>query len=161
MYVGIISDTHDNVPMIKKAMSLFRDRDVDHIIHGGDFVAPFSMEALVEPGIPLTAVFGNNDGERKGLSSLCDTLYEPPHRFKLSGRTIVLTHDPETLTEDVRAGADVLIHGHTHEVRMEEGPPLLLNPGEASGWVSGKKTVAFLDLESLEIEVVDLENEES
>lgn len=161
MYVGVISDTHDNIPMIKKATSLFREQGVDHMIHAGDFVAPFSMKALLESGIPFTAVFGNNDGEKRGLSSLCDTLYEPPHRFELGGRTIVLTHDPETLTDEVTGGADVLIHGHTHGTRIEEGPPVLLNPGEAGGWVPGRSSVALLDLDSLEVELVDLENGES
>ena len=158
MYVGVISDTHDNVPMIKKATSIFRKKKVEHMIHAGDFVAPFSMEALLEPGIPFIGVFGNNDGERKGLSSLCDTLYEPPHRFELGGRTIVLTHDPEALTDDATADAHVVIHGHTHGTKVEEGPPLVLNPGEAGGWVSGRCTVAFLDLDSLQVELIDLED---
>jgi len=161
MHVGVISDTHDNIPMIKKATSLFRERGVDCIVHAGDFVAPFSMKALLKPGIPFIGVFGNNDGEKTGLSSLCNTLYEPPYRFELGGRTIVLAHDPETFTDDVTAGADLLIHGHTHDIRVEKGPPLLLNPGEAGGWVSGRCTVALLNLESLQVELLDLDDEEA
>lgn len=159
MLTGVIADTHDNIPMVRAAMGEFADRDVERVIHAGDFVAPFTMKALLEPGLPLIGVFGNNDGERKGLKKLLADLYEPPHRFELGGRTIVLTHDEEDVSDQMAQGADVVIFGHTHEVVVEEGPPLRLNPGEAGGWLHGQTTAALLELDDMDVEIIDLQPE--
>jgi len=49
-----------------------------------------------------------------------------------------------------------LIYGHTHEVDLREGPPLILNPGECGGWLSGRATCAIVDLERLQTEIVEV-----
>jgi len=161
MLVGVIADTHDNLPLVARAMELFRRRGVGAVLHAGDFVAPFALKALLEPGIPLYGVFGNNDGERAGLGSLCPTLHEAPYRVELGGRTIVLAHSPQQLDARSTEGADLVIHGHTHRVRLEAGRPLLLNPGEAGGWLTGRPTVAVVDLEAMKAEIVELRREEA
>jgi hypothetical protein len=48
MKVGLISDTHDNLPQIEKAVAFFNDKGVDFVIHAGDFVAPFSVAVLLK-----------------------------------------------------------------------------------------------------------------
>ncbi len=67
MLIGIMSDTHDNLPAIRKAVEFFNERNVDLVIHAGDYVAPFVARELKKLKAPLKGVFGNNDGERKGL----------------------------------------------------------------------------------------------
>jgi len=160
MLLGVISDTHDNLPKTAAAVDLFARRKVGHVVHAGDFVAPFTVRLLVGSGLPLTGVFGNNDGERAGLKKACAAIYEPPRRLVLGGRTIVLAHDPEQL-EGAGEGADVLIYGHTHAPCVEQGSPLRLNPGEAGGWLSGRSTVAIVDLAVLTAELVDLGAQET
>ena len=156
MLVGVISDTHDNLTTLRRALELFRQRGVAHIIHAGDWVAPFAVKPFVESGIPFTGVFGNNDGERAGIHKLTDRIHPAPHVFDLEGRRIVLTHDEKQASEDLRRGADIFIFGHTHRVAVERGSPLALNPGECCGWLGGKPTVALLDLESLEVSIEEL-----
>ena len=68
MKIGVISDTHDNIPLIKRAVGLFNRNGVGHILHAGDFVAPFSILPFNALKSPFTGVFGNNDGEKKGLT---------------------------------------------------------------------------------------------
>jgi len=157
MLVGVLADTHDNMPMIRKAVAFFAQQEVERILHAGDFVAPFALKALLEAGIPLIGVFGNNDGEKEGLSKLCPAICEPPRRFELARRTIVLTHDAARLSEDVAEGADVIISAHTHAPEITDGRPLRLNPGETGGWLEGRCTVALLDLARLEAHLVDLD----
>jgi predicted phosphodiesterase len=41
MRIGIISDTHDNMPLIKRACELFNAREVQMVLHCGDYCAPF------------------------------------------------------------------------------------------------------------------------
>ncbi|MBN2288161.1 MAG: metallophosphoesterase family protein, partial [Candidatus Glassbacteria bacterium] len=60
-------------------------------------------------------------------------------------------------------GVDVVIYGHTHQVVVERPQgedtlPLVLNPGECGGWLTGDPTVALLDTDTLEVEVVSLKD---
>jgi len=162
MLIGIMADTHDNLPKVARACEVFRQQGVEAVLHAGDFVAPFALKVLVNSGLPVTAVFGNNDGERDGLAGVCNNLHEPPYRFELGGRVLVLSHEPERLTDQIVAGADMLIHGHTHvaETARQDGR-LLINPGEAGGWLSGHCTVAVVELETLEAEIIDLGRQET
>ena len=48
MLIGVISDTHDRLPMIDAALALFARNRVEAIIHSGDFVAPFAVKRLLE-----------------------------------------------------------------------------------------------------------------
>ncbi|MHC4789106.1 MAG: metallophosphoesterase family protein, partial [Planctomycetota bacterium] len=116
---------------------------------------------LLRSRIPLTGVFGNNDGERAGIRQVCKTIYDPPHRFECGGRVIVLAHDPEELHEADAAGADVLVHGHTHQLALQQAAPLRVNPGEGGGWLTGKSSVALVDLDELKAEIVELGSQET
>jgi putative phosphoesterase len=156
MLVGVLTDTHDNVPKFRAAIESFRSRGVEHVIHAGDYVALFAVRLLVESGIPFTGVFGNNDGEREGISTLTGDIHPSPHVFELGGRRIVVVHDPNKLPAAARNGADAIIFGHTHVVLVDKGPPLRLNPGECCGWVTGKCTAALLDLASLEVSLLEV-----
>jgi len=160
MLAGVMADSHDNIPLVRETLEEFRARGVEHIIHAGDIVAPFTLEVLLQPDIPFVGVLGNNDGETGGLTSMCPTLYEPPHIFELGGREIVLSHREEDVPEDRAADADVVIFGHTHEAGIDEGPPLRLNPGEVGGWLHGNTTAALLDLDELNARIIDLNPED-
>ena len=59
--IGVISDTHDNVPNILKAIKVFENEDVDFIIHCGDVVAPATIKFF--KGIHIKVVKGNCDGD--------------------------------------------------------------------------------------------------
>ncbi|MHC4591615.1 MAG: metallophosphoesterase [Planctomycetota bacterium] len=161
MLLGVIADTHDNLPKIAAATELFARRGVGHILHAGDLVAPFALRLLLNAGIPVTGVFGNNDGELTGLKKLCDTIYDGPHRFDLAGRTIVVTHDVVELGAEPAAGADLIVYGHSHEVSLAAGQPLRINPGEAGGWVTGRSTAALVDLADMRAEVMELGAQET
>ncbi|KPK66253.1 MAG: hypothetical protein AMK73_00615 [Planctomycetes bacterium SM23_32] len=159
MLIGVMSDTHDNLPKIAAALQLFAGRGVAVILHAGDYVAPFALKLLLKTGIPLVGVLGNNDGERAGLKALCATLYDPPHRLHLGGRLVLLTHDPAGLPSQPEA--DLIVHGHTHSACIERGEPLVVNPGEAGGWLTGTCTVGVVDLDTMQAEIADLGPQET
>jgi uncharacterized protein len=46
MKIGLISDTHNNIQNIRKAVRKFTDKHVDVVIHAGDFVNPIAVESL-------------------------------------------------------------------------------------------------------------------
>ena len=156
MKIGIIADTHDNIIAIQKAVSFFNAQELEYVIHAGDYVAPFSLKELVKVRAKLVGVFGNNDGERKGLLSICKDIHEPPYDILWDGKHIVVTHMLESLSKKSTQNTDIIISAHTHVSKIGGGYPLYLNPGECCGWLSGKSTVMIVDIARRHAEVIDL-----
>ena len=155
MKIGVIADSHDNLPVIRRAVEFFNGRDdIALVIHAGDFVAPFAMKELLKLKAELRGVFGNNDGERKGLAKLLPGLCDPPVIWEIGGRNVAVAHSFDELAAD--EDADVMIYGHSHSANVVKGPPLMMNPGECGGWLTGKATVAVVDLKTLDAEIVEL-----
>ncbi len=157
MKIGVISDTHDNLAMIAAAVKLFNRLETGFVVHAGDFVAPFTVPEINKLNCPWQGVFGNNDGERKGLSSVSGgRISGAPLSLTLDSRNIVVVHDI-SLLEGKMPQADVLIYGHSHKPSVEKrGSILAVNPGECGGWLSGKPTVAVLDTVDLSAEIIGL-----
>ncbi len=160
MRVGVLADTHDNLLMIDRATAALRARGVEMILHAGDFVSPFALKLLLQAGIPLIGVFGNNDGEKDGLSKLTSEIFEAPHRFELAGKSVVLAHEREALAEAIEAGDDLAVCGHSHRPEISAGRPLTVNPGETSGWLTGRPTGAIVDLKDMSAEIVEFGRQE-
>ncbi len=127
MKIGVISDTHGNLP----DEALRRLEGVGHILHAGD-VGEGVLEALRTHGCPVTAGLGNTDDPASGLPLEA--------RLALAGVTVGMRHiqsPPGRLAlrqvEEVAAsGIRVLVFGHTHQPLCEErGGVLYINPGSA------------------------------
>ncbi|MCE4602790.1 MAG: metallophosphoesterase [Desulfurococcales archaeon] len=170
MLVGVISDTHDVLDGVRSAVRFFREHGVEHVIHLGDYVAPFSLAELVSglDGVPVTGVFGNNDGERMGLLKVAQAtgvaLHDQATTIELGGRRILLIHGfgpPENTREIVYSLAssrrwDAVLYGHTHQpdITYIRGV-LVLNPGTASG-ILNRPTAALLDTRRMTARVTNL-----
>ncbi len=74
--IGIMADSHDNLTAVRLAVRLFNDAKCDLVIHAGDFVAPFAALELHNLSCPVKAVFGNCDGEKKGLTAAFEGMGE-------------------------------------------------------------------------------------
>jgi len=160
MLIGVMADSHDNVPKIEAAVALFNRSHVQHVLHAGDFVAPFAIDPLRGLGCPVLSVFGNNDGERLGLAARIREVGEV-HAYlaitTLAERQIAVVHYPELAEPLARSGAyDLVVYGHTHRVDQRRDNGLLLNPGETGGWLTGCSTVAVVDLATLQVQLHEL-----
>ena len=138
MKIGVIADSHDHLPPLRRAVAMFARMKVQAIIHAGDFIAPFAAKLLAPPQVsdvlPVHCVFGNNDGEREGLKKILPQLVDGPLHLELGGKRIVVHHFIDWLKPDDIAAADIVITGHTHEVVNEtRDGKLILNPGECCG----------------------------
>jgi len=159
--IGIMSDSHDNITAVRQAVSLFNSVGCELVLHAGDFVAPFSAKEFGCLACPVKAVFGNCDGEKKGLETILRPFGEirpEPFSFRFREVHILLTHLPFSNSDHAEAGNhDILVFGHTHkpEIRRDKGT-LLINPGETGGWVSGSKTVAVLNPADMDVEIISL-----
>ena len=147
--IGIMADSHDNLTAVRRAISLFKDAGCDLIIHAGDFVAPFAARELAQAGCPVKAVYGNCDGEKKGLAAAIQPfgrIQEAPFAFKYNKINVLITHLNAQVDRYAAQGKyDLIIFGHTHEAETRKvDSVLLVNPGETGGWLTGKSTVALL-----------------
>ena len=171
MLVGVLSDTHDNVWATRKAARFLVERGVRVVLHLGDVIAPFTLRVLAEEGIEKAyVVYGNNCGEKLGLKRIAEKLgyeiTEWPRLLEINNRRILLLHGVGSAekTRDIvdslalSGRYDVVLYGHTHKVDVRRlGSTLVLNPGEACGCLTGKRTIAILDLETLSVNIIELQ----
>jgi len=169
MKIGILSDSHDNLPAIERIVERFNAEKVGLVLHAGDFVSPFTAIPLGKLHAPLVGVFGNNDGDRIYLTRRFEgigTIHPGYHTFEVDGLRVVLMHEPKSI--DALAGSgtyDLVVYGHTHKVDVRAAPQAgpgpqtgpgpraasssrpaaVVNPGEACGWLSGRSTAVLFD----------------
>lgn len=157
MHVGIVSDTHDNVPAVETIVEVFAERDVEVVLHAGDVVAPLVVPYFED--FEVHAVLGNNDGEVAGLTAAFDDLGEASAlhgRFadlRIDGVDVAMLHG-ESLDEVqalAESGAyDLVVSGHYHErEKRQVGETTVCNPGAQFPTVDPEhRTVAILDTET-------------
>jgi len=159
MKIGVVSDTHDRLPTFARAVSLFKRLRVDAVFHAGDYVAPFAAKLIspAELSIPTHCIYGNNDGERKGLKAILPHLADGPYRVTLGGKVIVMHHFLDWLKPADYRDAHLVISGHDHKpaIATRDGK-LFLNPGECCGWLSDRCTAAIVDLDAMAAQIVDV-----
>jgi putative phosphoesterase len=163
--VGLISDTHDRLPIVEKAVKRLNEENVELVLHAGDYVAPFVIPKFKELRARFIGVFGNNDGDRellrkrfgehKGLEIRGDFA-----EVIVDGLKIALLHgDEEELLNALieSQGFDVVVHGHDHRAEVvRRGRTLVVNPGEVCGYLSGRSTIALFDTVRREAWLIEL-----
>jgi putative phosphoesterase len=165
MLIGLIADTHDNLPMVDRAVKRLNEENVELVLHAGDYVAGFVIPRFKELKAKLIGVFGNNDGDHELLRKR----FSENKRLELRGNFAEITADGlkiallhggdvellEALIDQERF--DVVVHGHTHTVEIHrKGKTLVVNPGEVCGYLSGKSTLALLDTAKREAKLIEL-----
>jgi len=158
--VGIVSDTHEDVRMIVRAVEIFKKRAPSVVIHCGDIISPPVLERF--RGLPLRLVFGNNDGERSGLKKKCEELgfigIDDTACFEFAGKSFLVNHGTRSRVIDEAITTqqyDYVLHGHTH-IRRDElcGKTKVINPGAL--FSADDYSIAFLTPETGEVEFVEI-----
>lgn len=158
--LGIMSDSHDNLPKIRRAVELFNRENVDFVIHAGDIVSPFTAREMKKLKCPFELVLGNNDGEHLGLFKVYDGhVHNPPFEIQMNDRKVLVIHDGTILERAIDfQDCDIIICGHNHiaEIRKTENGVTIINPGETGGWLHGKSTVAIYNFKTEECQIYEL-----
>ncbi len=166
MRIGLMADTHDRVPAIDALLREMLARDVHFVLHAGDFCSPFSLKPFQDHGIALAGVFGRNDGDPEGLRAMAaqamgQELFESPHAMTMNDQKILVVHDIGDVVERSVLAHALVVHGHTHLQEMKtRNNTLIVNPGEACGWLYGAPSAAIIDLASKDVEFVKLDGPE-
>ena len=141
-------------------------RDVNFVLHAGDYCSPFSLKPFQDHNVAMAGVFGRNDGDREGIRSYAEQgmgqeLFESPHSIKLLELKVLIVHDIGDVSERSVLAHSIVIHGHTHLQEMKtRGDTLIVNPGEGCGWLYGAPSAAILDLDTRQVEFIKLDGTE-
>ena len=147
MKIGILSDTHDDIDNTNKAIDIFQKNDVKAVIHAGDIISPpviTEFYRLTEKGVKLFGIFGNNDGEKRGLKNAFEIvggeLLGDIGKIELDGLKFCIYHGQDLKKKEKIIKSrkfDVFIFGHTH-TKYPKGvyteiinDTIVLNPGTA------------------------------
>jgi putative phosphoesterase len=163
MKIGLISDTHDNIQNIRRAVREFNDKRVEVVIHAGDIVSPIAVESFA--GVKLVGVLGNNDTDIPGLTSTFNKI-----RGELKGEILETVYDGIKFAvyhgtdiakkeQLMKSGKyEVFIYGHTHRKDNRYiGTTRVINPGTAKGWFFGFfATIAVFDTSNRNLEFINL-----
>jgi putative phosphoesterase len=165
MLIGIMADTHDNLPLVEKAVQKLNEENVGLVLHAGDYVAGFVILKFKELHAKLIGIFGNNDGDHELLKK---RFSENPNLdmrgnfadVTVDGVRIALLHgsDRELLKALIESQSfDVVVHGHSHLAEAyKKGKTLVINPGEVCGYLTGKPTISLFDTAKREARQVEL-----
>lgn len=162
--IGIISDTHDNLPMIDLVVKRLNELGVGLVLHAGDYVSPFTVQHFKPLKARLIGVYGNNCAERAVLKKLFSDVGADIRGFfaevAVGELKIALLHghDEELLRSLIGSEAyDLVVYGHTHRANLEgKGKTLVINPGEVCGYLSGKSTFAIYNPETRDATIISL-----
>jgi len=164
MLIGAISDTHDNLPMVRKAVDRLNQANVSLVLHAGDIISPFVPRMFSDLKAPMTVIYGNNDAEREVLRKrFFEVGKEVRGTFagiEVGGLRVALTHGDEfeLLNSLIRPQFfHLVVYGHTHQAKgYISGGSLIVNPGEVCGYLTGKSTIATVDTDTRQIEILHL-----
>lgn len=166
MKIGIVSDSHDNIPLLCAAVADAKQRGAKAILHCGDIVAPSTLQKLQTYELPVHAIHGNNTGDLYTLSKIShapDSIihyYGQDATFTLENKRIFLVHYPHyAQAMAVTGDYDLVCCGHTHCVSFERltnikgTQTVVCNPGSVGG-IGAPATYLFGDLETMTFETL-------
>ena len=141
MKIAVLSDIHDNIWNLERALASLPQHDPGSLFFLGDLCAPFTLTQLAEGFAgPIHLVFGNNDGDTFLISRIAGqhphvTLYGQLAEVTIEGEPFALNHYPDIARRLADGGHyRAVFSGHDHRRYVERiGETLWANPGEIMG----------------------------
>jgi hypothetical protein len=139
MRLAILSDIHDNVWKLDRALDAARGADA--MICLGDLCSPFIVHQLGRGfAAPIHIVFGNNDGDRFHIGANAAQyprirIHGEMMRGEFGGQRIAANHYDFIARPLAASGEfDVVCYGHNHVYDVTRtGLTLAINPGAIMG----------------------------
>ncbi|OHD67938.1 MAG: hypothetical protein A2W19_06735 [Spirochaetes bacterium RBG_16_49_21] len=163
MKIGILSDTHNNIEVTKKAIGIFIENKVDLIVHAGDITSPRMLRLF--KGLECKFVLGNGDIDVEDLNAESQKLgfgnIENSCIFTTGDKKIIVFHgyDVPQFRRALASGEfNYVIKGHTHFFEnYVSNKSRVINPGSLYG--TEEFSVAILDTESGRVQRIVIEPE--
>ena len=169
MQIGVISDTHDNLPTLDLVCGFMAGRGISTLVHCGDVCAPLTLGRLLDNfSGEVHLSLGNGDPflmatrfeDRENLHHHGSELAE----LELAGRKIAVQHYPSLARGLAATGSyDAVFYGHDHtqyqqRQQVAERQVLLANPGTLSA-MGKPQTFLLYDTESNEAELFEADQD--
>lgn len=140
MRIAIISDSHDHIPNLQRAVKRANQEHAELLLHCGDLISPFMLSHLQAFQGPVHLIYGNNAGDQHLIASRCAAMADIVHHgfhgtLTAGSLRIALQHYPDQARELARSGTFNLVccgHDHIYAVEQINGC-LLINPGDLLG----------------------------
>jgi uncharacterized protein len=165
MKIGILSDTHNDIMMTRRALEEFTRRSISIVLHAGDLSSP-EMISVFE-GFDMHIVLGNCDSDHAGIVNSCKCSGITPAtracEFEIAGKKFFLIHsdDFRRYQEALQSGKyDYIITGHTHMYMVShKHSTMVINPGAVTRDYRSdvEQTCAVLDVETGDVEKIYLD----
>jgi uncharacterized protein len=160
MRLGVVSDSHGHVELVRPALRMLESLEVDVVLHCGDIGSAAVVNLFT--AWPTHFVFGNCDGDRQGLAAAIEAIGQTCHgefgELEIEGKRIALLHsdDQRRFKQTLSSGDwDLVCYGHTHVAAIElHGRTLALNPGAL--YRANPHSLAIVDLPAVEATFVTL-----
>ncbi|MEN8798705.1 MAG: YfcE family phosphodiesterase [Flavobacteriaceae bacterium] len=167
MKIALLSDIHDHVWNLKKALKTQELQSTDSMLFCGDLCAPFILKLLGQGyAKPIHVVLGNNDGDVAAIIANASGfknvhIHGEYFRGEFDDKTFAMNHYPGKARKLAEQGRyDVVCYGHNHTLSEEWiGESLLLNPGPIMGFHGGElkdipATFITLDTRTMKIATI-------
>ena len=161
MKICIVSDSHDNRPLLEAAVRDAKAKGAEAVLHCGDVVAPSTLEVVKPFDLPVHVIHGNNVGDLYMMGNIASragnktTYYGQDAGIELAGRRIFLVHYPHYAEAMATTGDwDLVCCGHDHKVDIRTIDNIrgkatwLVNPGTVGG-IKAPATWVLGDLETM------------
>ena len=78
------------------------------------------------------------------------------------GKKVYVSHMPTPNTIEALAHSgkyDIILSGHSHNIvnKKYDNGVIVLNPGEACGYLTQKSTFAIVDTDKMDVEIIELQ----
>ena len=137
MLLAVISDTHDNLFRLEKAIEEINKKNIKTVFHCGD-IGLKTVDRLKQEKFIVYMVCGNGDyfPEIKSMINNSNIrLFEDAGEAEIDGKNIAITHQIDLARLLAKTGKyNIIFHGHSHK-RSEEtlDKTLIINPGDIEG----------------------------
>ena len=168
MKICIISDSHDNRPLLEAAVRDAKAHGAEVILHCGDVVAPSTLEVIRPFNLPVHVIHGNNTGDLYMMGRISakaasqTTYYGQDAGIELGGQRIFLVHYPHYAKAMATTGDwDLVCCGHDHKTDIRTIDNIkgertwLVNPGTVGG-IKAPATWVLGDLESMTFTIMNV-----
>lgn len=161
MKICIVSDSHDRRPALAGAVAAAVAQGARAVVHCGDIIGSHTLRPLLDLGLPVHVIHGNNVGDQGALYQLAAASEGLLHyhgqdaRLTLGARRVFVVHYPHYGRAFASTGEwDLVCCGHSHRSEITPHPNLkggttwLVNPGTVAG-IGAPATYALGDLETM------------
>jgi putative phosphoesterase len=173
--IGLISDTHGDLEAWNRAIDIFIQEEAETILHAGDILnhGVFNpVKPVYDPleladrinNSPIPIIFAKGNCDSKVDSVAIEYIIQSPFAFAVfDGKRFVVVHGDKHTEEELtnlgkRYNLDFIVRGHTHEYKINNGKPMIINPGSPSLPKNNDELMTIGLISDTSVKIIDIKS---